>query len=375
MAGIAAGKTADQLTVGSDGKSPDLSADVAAYEKQQQDYQNQQDSGNDEQVDPNQTESPSSDVNVSDPSSETDLEAPAKADLVASESIIVTDDKGRKQKITVDFNDREKLKKFVHMAYGMRKFQAERDALQKQMKSFGDPKVTSEKVKLFDELDQVFQSDGREGLINRISGSSTAYDELKEEIINEYETRRKASPDELMRMDAIKELQGKEKRLAQLEAKQAEIERKSVEDAEARDLNNLQTTANTVFSKHSFAGKLDDEITEAKWDNILWRNFRSELSDLEESGIELTPSVMNKVMNEAATFIKSSMDARSKTKLKEAVDKQKKAATQSVQTEIKGKMASSNVNEDKIMAAYKGGASDGLGEMLSQWSFANRKKK
>lgn len=289
------------------------------------------------------------------------------------EKVTVTDSKGRKKQIDVDFNDREKLKKYVHMAAGMRKFQAERDALKKQIQSFGNVDEATEKVKLFNELDTIYQNDGSEGLINRLAGSSDAYDKLKQDIIEEYQKRQSASPSELARMDYEKEKIRQQRELEMIRQENEQFKTSIQEKETQAQLKSLQSTVNTSFDKYRFSGKLEDADQEFKLDKAIWSTAQAELSELEDQGVELTNAVVERVFRETAVPFRKFINKQSRAKLKKAINKKKQESASSVQTRIKSSMSSgSTADRSQLVDAFKRG--QGTSALLDLWAKGQSKR-
>lgn len=314
--------------------------------------------------------------NESSPSQQLE-DAPAadgKAGLPSVETVTVTDSKGRKKSVKVDFNDREQLKKFVHMASGMRKFQAERDALKKQISGLGDVEQVSEKVQLFNELDTIYQKDGSEGLINRLAGDGQAYETMRQKIIEEYEMRRSASPSELARMDYEKERSRQSKELEQIRMENEQFKASVQQKEEQAVLSALQSTVNTAFDKYRFNGKLDDQDQEYKLDKAVWSTAQAELAELESQGVELTNRIIEKTFRETAVPFRKYINKQSRAKLKKAITRKKQESASNVQDKIKNSMNSSDsVDQSKLAQEFKQGR--GTSALLDIWARAQNKKR
>ncbi len=296
----------------------------------------------------------------------------SESTLPMVEKVIVTDSKGRKKEIEVDFNDRDKLKKFVHMAAGMRKFQTERDALKKQIQQLGSVDEASEKVQLFNELDTIYQADGSEGLINRLAGNGNAYEEMKQNIIEEYESRRNASPSQLAKMDYQKEQIKQQRELEKIRQENEQFKSSIQEKETQAQLKALQSTVNTSFDKYRFSGKLEDADQEHKLDTMIWASSQAELTSLEEQGVELTNAVVEKVMREKALPLRKFINKQSRAKLKKAITKKKQDSASSVQTQIKSSMGStSTADRSQLVDAFKKG--QGTGALLDLWAKSRKK--
>lgn len=283
-------------------------------------------------------------------------------------TVTVTDSKGRR-KVKVDYSDRKKMDQYVKMAYGMRKFQAERDASNKQWESLGGQEVAAEKVNLFNQLDDVYQNAGVEGLINRLEGSDDAYATFKQQVIEEHEARRSASPAEIARMDALKDRDRLERELNQIKARQETLDNQTKESQAQSEAKALQAQVNSVFEKYRFNGKLDDADQEHKLDKAIWSAARDELEQLEEDGIELTASVIEKTIREVAVPFRKYINKQSRVKLKKAIARQKDNAASDVQAQLKSKMGSTS--NAKLAESLRNGT--GTSMLLDLWGKSQKK--
>ena len=317
-------------------------------------------------------ESTQNDLPPSDAADATDLGNQKLPEAI--ETVTVTDSKGRKKNIKVDFNDREQLKKFVHMSAGMRKFQAERDALKKQLMELGDTSEVSDKVRLFDELDTIYQTDGSAGLINRLAGNEEAYDALRQEIIDEYEMRRTASPSELARMDYEKERTRQARELERIRMENEQFKQSVQEREHQASVKSIQAIANNSFNKHRFAGKLDDPDQEHHLDSAIWVAARAELEDLELKGVEISNQVIEKVFRDKAVPFKKYINKQSRKKLKNAITKKKRESASNIQSQIKNSMSNgNNVDQSKLAEEFKKGR--GTSALLDLWAQAQQSKR
>jgi hypothetical protein len=110
------------------------------------------------------------------------------------EVVTITDDKG-KRKVEVDFSDKEKLKKYVQMAHGARKWQAERDHARSQINEV-QGKLT-ELESNWKVMNEVFQNKGVEGLVDLLEGREGAYKDKLQREIQKAQFLENASPEEL----------------------------------------------------------------------------------------------------------------------------------------------------------------------------------
>ena len=142
---------------------------------------------------------------------ESDEENPEEDEAEASEEDIeeltITDHKGRRQ-IKVDFNDREKLKKYVQMAALARKMQAERDSGNEKFKQ-----ASAEHAELketWGKFENAWGDGGREGIISLldlVNSENGGYDSFIETEYKRMRAKEDATPSELARIELEEKLE------------------------------------------------------------------------------------------------------------------------------------------------------------------------
>lgn len=262
------------------------------------------------------TETPSALDAVTDDSEEA---AASSSDI---EDVIVSDDSGRK-KVKVDWNDREKLKKYVQMAAGMRKFQAERDRLNKELSDI-QPKY-QDLANSWQAIEDAFSSNGIKGLINLLGGDNEAYDRHIQAEFNRLKSRESASPSELERMD-LEERLSSERRERERLAKQVEDNlKKAQEKEETASMKALESIVHPAFDKHRFAGKLGDDVVEARLDQAVWDQALKRLEDYPDD-ISLTPGIVEKEFRDVANSFRKIINKQAEQKAQKVVTNKKVAA-------------------------------------------------
>lgn len=287
------------------------------------------------------------------------------------ETVTVTDDKGRRQ-IEVDLTNKDQILDYVKKAHGMRKFQAERDNLAKQLESFGDTEVAKEKLDLFEKLDSAYQNDGVEGMVKQLTGNEADFKSFKEQIIEEYKVRQSASPNELARMDAIKEKEQVQRELSRIKQRQQEVDQKMMSDKEQAELNVLQTKVDNAFNKYRFDGKLNDPSQESILDETLFSAVTARFEKLRNDNVDLTDEVIENTIRDVAMPIRKYMNSNAKVQLKKSIQKQKESATANVQASVKSKMSTSNVAEG-VENAVKGNRTTEA--LLGMWVNATKRNR
>lgn len=307
-------------------------------------------------------ERPESEVATTEPSpdapSETSPEAKqdVKDEQPAKEELLVTGPDGRKVKVTVDYSDRNAIKKAYEQAAGMRKFQAERDA-EKAAYAKLDAKVKSEYEPLketWSKFEQAWQLGGIEGVVDLIAGQQGAYRQSLEKYAN-------ATPDERIQM---------ERQLAEEKIKRAEAQRQSEIDRKLQEVNERLEKADEketmalvspVFQKYRFAGQLGDEVAEHHLDKAIWGQA---LERLESYDGEVTQDVVDSVFKEVSSALRRATSKQAERTIKTAVAKKKDEATsQAAAAAMKG-MQSPNKSQSLESRLWAGDTVGVLAELF-----------
>jgi hypothetical protein len=247
------------------------------------------------------------------------------------------------RKLKVDFKDREKLKKYVRMAGGARKWQAERDEYSKQLSEI-KPKY-EESLKFEQAIETAFDQGGIEGLVNLVAGKEDAFQKLMDE---QYEIRRAkedASPAELERIELQEQL-AKERRQRERIQKEREEElnrtKAEREEAEQRKIENLMHPA---FNKYRFTGKIEDPSLASDVDSMIWSKAINAISEIPEE-VQLTEKVVDREFRKAANSLRKLVERESTKKVTKAIgNKKKEAATKVAIAAKKGVANQTNSNE------------------------------
>lgn len=256
----------------------------------------------------------------------------------SKEVITVTDEKGKK-KITIDYSDKAKIRKAYEMAYGARKWQADRDAARNQAKEL-QGKV-AELEGNFQTLEQIRNSRGIEGLIDVLEGRQGAYKEWLQKQIDRHEYLKKASPEEVELLNAREREESRDRELAKLRQELEDRDKKWQEAEERTELRALESRVHPVFDKYRFAGKLGSEDDEHVFDEMLWNSALKRLEPYEEQGLDLSPALIEREFRSVFNVLNKRMSAQAEKRASRAVAQKKQEATENVQS--------------KVMSGYKQG--------------------
>jgi hypothetical protein len=303
----------------------------------------------------------------SDLSPTTDQEAPTDESNVSEsvETITVMDDKGRR-KIKINFEDRDQIKKYAQMAHGARKWQAERDQAQSKLKKFEgiDPDQAREVLDHWTSIEEAYQSNGIEGLVNLIEGRDDAFKEFEKKYQSRWEQRRGASDEELEALDARERIERMERELIRERQLRSKDEEKRKQDLEAAEIASLQAQVNPVFDKYRFAGKLDDADAEADLDELLWDSVLTKLEPFEEQGIKITRDMIEREFKNKSASLRKHIKVQAEKRVKKTIAQKKQEATENAQSQaMRGIRGSSTAKEARDLLESPGG----LTKVLQGW--------
>lgn len=295
-------------------------------------------------------------VEQDDASEELHVSAPAaEGDIV---EIAVTDDKGRRN-IKVDFSDREKLKTLVSQAYGMRKFQRERDEAQTKFKEVNAKAQELEKA--WDAINNAYETDGIKGLVNLVLAEEGAYEKHLQEQLERHAVRSKASPDELKQLEALERAEQIARENERIRRQLEERDAREAKSREETEIQVLQTKLNTPYAKYSFSGKLGDKELEAHYNEALWNMATTKLRSLPED-TDLTDDLINSTFRSVAMNFQKAVAKQVKEKAAKATQRAKDAAATRVASKARAGIPQQNQAE-----AFKQNVKSGnWGEALAQ---------
>lgn len=286
---------------------------------------------------------------------------PQKKQAADIEEIIISDEEGRK-KVKVDWSDREKLKKYVQMAAGMRKFQAERDRLQAELKN-SQPRL-QELESSWKAIEQAYQQEGIRGLVNLLSNRPDGYDQW---ITQEYQRRKErenASPAQIEKMD-LEEKLATERRAREQLAKKVEDDMKRAEaEREQAAQKALEAKLHPAFDKYRFAGKLGDRAVEDQYDRAIWNLAISRLEEIPDT-VELTSQLVEKEFRTVAMNFRKMINQQAEKKATAVVNQKKVAAQEKVATSAVNGMRNSGAADAFKSDIKKGDFTSALRSVLT----------
>lgn len=279
-----------------------------------------------------QSEPASSDVEATPQTSKD--KAAAAAGKGDREKIVISDDKGRRE-VEIDYGNKDQIRKAYQMAYGARKWQAERDAARAEV---AQAKAASSDIKSnWDALESAFSKQGIEGVVNLLEGRPDAY---ASHITKQIERRKfieRATPEELDALAAKEHAEVKSREAAELERKYAELEERVTRTHAETEEKALQGRVHPAFEKHRFADKLGDPSSEAMFDRMLWKEALDNLTPYEEkygSASAIPQEIVEKEFRVAASLMRKKMGIQAEKKAAQIIDQKKQEATENVQSRV-----------------------------------------
>jgi len=283
-----------------------------------------------------------SESDSSDQSSE-DVETPDENSGLSEsvKEITVKGKDGKRRNIKVDFSDTERMTKYVQKAANAVRLQSERDALQAQVAKLNETQTAMEN------LQSIVDTRGFEGLIDHLNSEQGGFKAWMDQKMARQEQRLHATDDELARLDAEDKAADLQRRLDLYEKQQQEREERINAESSQAALDKLQSEVNPIYFKYTFDGKLGDSVAEQKHNKAMFREVTETLDELAESGVKITPAVIEREFKLYATPLLKGVNRRVRQNTKKALDKKKVEATANAQQQAR--QGYSNDSLDKAM--------------------------
>lgn len=277
------------------------------------------------------------------------------------ESITVTDDKG-KRKVEIDWNNKEQLKKYVQMAHGARKWQAERDQALSAKKSL-EEKISSLSSN-WETLENAYQSKGVAGLVDLLEGRQGAFDEWEKARIERHTFLQKATPEQRELLAAREAEAARQSEIDRIRKENEDFKKSIASEREAAEMKALESTVHPVFDRYRFADKLGDSDTEAMFDEMLWTSALKRLEPYEDKGIPVTADLVEKEFKAVAVALRKRINVQAEKKAAKAVEQKKQEATENAQAAVSNGYRGSSVNKEALDLAKSGN----IGAIFKNWN-------
>ena len=266
-----------------------------------------------------------------------------KPETSEKEVITITDDKG-KRKVEVDFSNRDKLKKYVQMAHGARKWQAERDQARGQIEEVQSR--LGELESNWEVMNKVYGEKGVEGLVDLLEGKQGAYKEQLRREMDKARFLENASPEEL---ESYQQREASEKQARELERMKQEYEefrQQMTQKEEQAELASLESRVHPAFDKYRFADKLGNADDEHMFDEMLWNSTLKRLEPYEEKGMTISPELVEKEFKTVASAIRRRIGMQAEKKASKVIEQKKTEATENVQAKVRSGYKRGGVAEE-----------------------------
>lgn len=270
---------------------------------------------------------------VSDSSESPEQSAAPKTSEPTKETIVVTDEQGKRRKIEIDYSDRKSLKRAVEMMHGARKWQAERD--QERTAHSSTKQKMQELQQSWDTLESAFQTGGVEAVIDLIAGDKGGYKGWEKKVLERQRFLEEATPEQIEALNAKEAQERANKELARIRKENEEFRKKITEEKETAELRSLESRVNPAFDKYRFADKLGDPSDELMFDEMLWNTALKRLEPYEEQGLPLSQELVEREFRAVAASIRKRIGLQAEKKAAKAVDQKKREATENVQAKLK----------------------------------------
>jgi hypothetical protein len=262
-----------------------------------------------------ETEEPQEDASVGDE----EPEASVAPELPDTEEIFITDDSGRR-KYTIDYTDRDRIKKAFEYAAGFRKMQARGDKAIKEVEE-----IKTSYAKLEDAWGEG-GIDGIKNVIVALSGNQNGVEEFLQSELEERQRIASMSPEERAELDRTRE---EEARRLEWETKMRTMEDKERtyhERIEREQEEKMAGFAQTALDRYNFNGKLGSSEDENLWNKMVWSNAIELLEKHSSDDTKFTQSNFLKAFEVAH----ANLSRRLRSQVSKQVDKEvgkKKAST------------------------------------------------
>lgn len=321
---VAAGGTLDSNTIESN-----PGATVSTGESE---FVTGQESTNDDYLVDGESESPEKDPLTEDSSETASSDDKKTVEASDRETITVTDDKGRRRKVEIDFSDRKAVKKAFELMHGSRKWQAERDQARQEVVKEREAKF--ELKKNWDALEVAFQQNGVGGVIDLLEGKQGAYQAWEKKAIERARFLDNASPEEVQALEARESAESSKRELARIRKENEEFRKEMSQKEDQAQLKSLESRINPVFEKYRFADKLGDETDEHMFDDMLWNTALKRLQPYEDQGLDITSELVEREIRSVAASIRKRINVQAEKKTSRVLDQKKQEALTNVQTKL-----------------------------------------
>lgn len=258
------------------------------------------------------------------------------------------------KQIKIDYNDHKRIKRAFAAEVGMRKFQRERDDLRKWKEE------NTEKLTNYDKLDELFQTEGVEGVVQQLAGRSL--DEIVQERIDRI-ILSEENPLKASQLEYEDKLDRERRSRERLERQMQSMTEKTQAERDAADSARLESMIQPVFAQYSFAGKLGDADAEHAMDEALWNQAFARLEGLPDEST-LTPAVIRREFRAVANTFGKIINKQVDRQTQQATASKRVAAKESLQRAVAAGTSESTANSEFIQKYKSGNMTGALVDIL-----------
>lgn len=304
------------------------------------------------EMDDSDTEDPSDEESDDEDSEESAQDG--DEDDSDTEVIQITDEEGRRD-YTINFKDRESIRKAFKQAAGVRKVLKQNEGLKSQVSeltAFKDG--ASEKAENFERLSEAWSKDGIRGLVAALTHGKQSWDDVYEMERQHREQLSKMSPEQRAAYDEKVAREEAERARKASDDRVKEIERKLQEKEERAERATLQSYMEPAFNRFRFDGKLDDPVREAELDELLWDGVRAQLQRLPED-TELTAELIRKTFARKARALNETIERGVRKETKKVMKQKKTEAKEQAQARMVSSKRGPSSKEKEVRRAWRNG--------------------
>lgn len=296
--------------------------------------------------------------------------AKAKPGTPDKETVVITDETGRRRKVEIDYSDKTAIRKAHELAGGARKWQAERD--QEKTSHQATKQRLGELETNWSALEQTFKEKGVEGIIDLLEGRPGAYKQHEKKVIDKARFLDNASPEEIASLEARERADSSAKELAKMRKENEDFRKQMQQERDSAEVKSLEGRVHPVFDKYRFADKLGDANDEQMFDEMLWTTALNRLTPYEEQGLPITPELVDKEFRTVAMSIRKRIGVNAEKKAAKVIDQKKTEATENAQSAVKNGYKSTGKASDARDLINKGDLKSLLGNWGKYGSLFNK---
>jgi hypothetical protein len=275
------------------------------------------------------------------------------ADKSSQDFVSVTGSDGKKQRINIDWEQKDKIKQQISMAYGARKWQAERD------QANGKLKEAEPVLNLWKELESAWQKGSTPAerylnLVDFIEGKEGAGKGWLDSELAKRAQRANASPEELKAMEAQESRQREQSEYAKLKAEMEKLTKSQAEHKDEVRTRETNALVQPIFSQFSFEGKLGNAADEIRLNKLLWSETTERLQAEYPEGHTFTKAELAKEFGRTHKELKRLGQERAEKQVAKVIENKKTEAQTNVQNFAKANYSKPSGGSELNEAIRKG---------------------